>query len=106
MLFLEYLRGHTLAGYYREEPEWSDLEVTDVNRLLRPKLSFAPIKTVFSALNKEQVVEIDYWKKDRDKDTMTIRNVSPNHLIFADDRYGIPLWCLKRTERKTRTCLI
>lgn len=93
LLFLDYLRGQTLAGYYREEHEWSDLEVIDINRHLRPKLLLKPIKTVISAVHRKQVVIIDYHQKDLEPDTTTTRLISPHHIVFADNRYHVRAYC-------------
>lgn len=89
--FLDYLRGQTLAGFYREERGWSDIELTDVDRLLRPDLPIEPIRTVLSALLQKQVVHIDYRSKNRE--SATTRSISPNHLVFADDRYHLRAYC-------------
>jgi len=89
--FLDYLRGQTLAGFYREERGWSDIELTDVDRLLRPDLPLEPIRTVLSALLQKQVVHIDYRSKNRE--SATVRSISPNHLVFADDRYHLRAYC-------------
>ena len=91
--FLDYLRGETMISYYREEREWSEFEVTDVNRLLRPRLSLETLRTVFSALKNKQTVQIDYRKKDLESDECTERIISPNHLVFADNRYHIRGYC-------------
>jgi hypothetical protein len=89
--FLDYLRGQTLAGFYREERGWSDIDLTDVDRLLRPDLPVEPIRTVLSALLQKQVVHIDYRSKNRE--SATSRSISPNHLVFADDRYHLRAYC-------------
>jgi len=81
----------TLTGYYREERGWGDIDVTDVDRLLRPDLPLPPIKIVLSALLGRQVVSIDYRSKN--SDSPLTRSVSPNHLVFADDRYHIRAYC-------------
>ncbi|MDM8524306.1 WYL domain-containing protein [Desulfococcaceae bacterium HSG8] len=93
LFFLDYLRGQSLAGYYRLEQDWSDLEVTDIDRLLKPSLKSEPIKTVLSALRRQKVVNIDYRKKDSEFDSITARAISPNHLVFADSRYHIRAYC-------------
>ncbi len=89
--FLDYLRGQSLVGFYREEQGWSDIELTDVDRLLRPTLPLEPIRTVLSALLQKQVVHIDYRSKNRE--SAMVRSISPNHLVFADDRYHLRAYC-------------
>ncbi len=91
--FLDYLRGEKLMSYYRQGEDWSDFEMTDVDRLLRPDLPLRPIRVVLSGLLNHQVVRIDYHSKDREPDT---RSISPNHLIFADERYHIRAYCHKK----------
>lgn len=92
--FLDYLRGQTLVGFYREEQDWSDLELTDVDRLLRPDLPLEPVRTVLSALLQELAVHIDYRSKSQGD--LVSRTVSPNHLVFADDRYHLRAYCHAR----------
>ena len=91
--FLDYLRGESLIGYYREEIDWSDFEIEDVNRLLRPKLNFEIMKTVFTALRRKQTISIEYKKKDLEINERTERIISPNHLVFVDNRYHIRAYC-------------
>jgi hypothetical protein len=91
--FLDFLRGQTLVGYFREEPEWSSLEVQDVDRLLQPKLPLEPARTMLRGLREHRAVQLDYLKKDLPMDERTNRIVSPNHLIFADGRYHVRAYC-------------
>lgn len=91
--FLDYLRGDTLIGHYREERGWSDFQVTDVTRLLHPELNFSAIKTVLSALHRKQTVVIEYKKKALEIDEWNRRIISPNHLVYADNRYHIRAYC-------------
>ena len=89
--FLDYLRGQALMGYYRDEPDWSDLTLTDVDRLLRPDLPEEPPRTVLTALLQCRVVRIIYRSKS--PESVTDRWISPNHLVFADDRYHLRAYC-------------
>jgi hypothetical protein len=91
--FLDYLRGQALVGLYREDQDWSDLVVTDVDRLLRPELPISTIRTVLTALRRQQAVMIDYRKKDLEPGVVTTRVISPHHLVFADDRYHLRAFC-------------
>jgi hypothetical protein len=93
LYFLDYLRGQSLTGLYREEPEWSDIVVTDVDRLLRPKLVLEMVKPIFYGLLHKKVVIIDYRKKNLNEGEKTVRSISPNHLVFADDRYHLRAYC-------------
>ena len=96
--FLDYLRGQALVGLYREDQDWSDFAVTDADRLLRPDLPLIPVRTVLTALIRRQAVMIDYRKKDLEPGSITTRVISPNHLVFADDRYHIRGFCHKKTR--------
>ncbi|MCP4105892.1 MAG: WYL domain-containing protein [Desulfobacteraceae bacterium] len=98
MFFLDYLRGQSLAGYYRQEQDWTSLDVTDVDRILRPDLKLETIQTVLSALRRCQVVTIDYRQKDLETGSVTVRSISPNHLVFADNRYHIRAYCHLRNH--------
>lgn len=91
--FLDYLRGQALVGLYREDQNWSDLAVMDVDRLLRPDLPIPTIRTVLAALRRQQAVMIDYRKKSLEPGAVTSRVISPHHLVFADDRYHIRAFC-------------
>lgn len=87
--FLDYLRGETMIAHYREIEDWSSLSLYDVDRLLRPRLSRGPIHRVLSALRTQRTVTIEYQSKYR----ILSRDFSPNHLIFADNRYHVRGYC-------------
>jgi len=91
--FLDYLRGSTLIGLYREERDWSEFEVTDVSRLLHPDLTVSVIQKVLSALNRKQTVYIEYKTKALESGKWTSRVISPNHLVYANNRYHIRAYC-------------
>jgi WYL domain len=93
MRFLDYLRGQTLVGYFREEAEWSELEVHDADRLLQPELPLEPTRTVLRGLLQSRAVRIDYRKKNLSLAERTDRVISPHHLIFADGRYHMRAYC-------------
>jgi|WetSurMetagenome_2_1015567.scaffolds.fasta_scaffold08790_4 hypothetical protein len=96
LAFLDYLRGQALVGHYRDQQDWSDLAVTDVDRLLRPDLPLIPIRLVLAALRSHKTVMIDYRKKDLEPGSMSARVISPNHLVFADGRYHVRAYCHKK----------
>jgi len=96
--FLDYLRGQTLAGYYKEERDWSDFEVEDVSRKLRHKLDFKIVKQVFTALKRKQTLLIEYKKKELESEERTERIISPNHLVFAENRYHVRSYCHSRRQ--------
>lgn len=93
LAFLDYLRGQALVGFYRDEQDWSDLAVTDVDRLLRPDLPLDIIRRVLAALRCQKSVVIDYRKKDLEPGSISMRVISPNHLVFADGRYHLRAYC-------------
>lgn len=93
LLFLDYLRGQSMAGYYRQEQEWSSLDVSDIDRILRPALRLKTIQTILTGLRRHQAVSIDYWPKDLESGSITVRAISPNHLVFADNRYHVRAYC-------------
>jgi hypothetical protein len=70
--------------------------VTDADRLLRPKLILQIVKPVFHGLLHQKVVSIDYQKKNLQEGEETIRSISPNHIVFADDRYHLRAYCHKK----------
>jgi hypothetical protein len=89
--FLEYLRGQNLRAHYLDEPDWSELEITDVDRLLRPKLPRHIIQPILAALRHKQTLIIDY--KPVMPDDIRERIISPNHLVFASNRYHLHAYC-------------
>jgi len=89
--FLEYLRGQNLRAHYLDEPDWSEVEITDVDRLLRPKLPRQLIQPILAALRHKQTLIIEYQAVM--PDDIRVRLISPNHLVFADNRYHIHAYC-------------
>lgn len=92
--FLNYLRGKHLCDLYydNEVGEWSDVSVKDFNRLIIPTLNYEIIHPVIVALRHRYTLAIKYLAKDP-KDTLTIRTISPNRLVFAKNRYHIHAYC-------------
>lgn len=96
--FLDYLRGQALVGMYHGDQDWSDLAVTDVDRLMRPDLKMEPMRVVLAALRAQSTVMIDYRSKNLEQGSVSVRVVSPHHLIFADDRYHLRAFCHKKAR--------
>ncbi len=94
--FLDYLRGQNLRAHYLDEPDWSEIEITDVERLLRPKLSRHIIQPILAALRHRQTLLIEYHPIE--PNDIRVRVISPNHLVFASNRYHIHAYC--HTELK------
>jgi hypothetical protein len=94
--FLDYLRGQALVGMFCQGQDWSDLTVTDVDRLLRSELPGTPVRKLMAALKSHLTVMIDYRSKDLKPGSMSVRVISPNNIVFADDRYHIRAYCHKR----------
>ena len=102
LAFLDFLRGHALVGLYRDEYDWSDLPVADVDQLLRPELSLKPLRLVLASMRGRRTVRIHYLKQDLEPGagSMSIRVISPNHLVFAEGRYHVRAYChLKKLYR-------
>jgi hypothetical protein len=89
--FLEYLRGQNLRAHYLEEPDWSEVEITDVDRLLRPKLPRHIIQPILAALRHKQTLMIEYQPVMPDE--IRSRVISPNHLVFTSNRYHLHAYC-------------
>jgi hypothetical protein len=91
--FLDYLRGQGLASYYLVAPDWSPVSVVDVDRWLRPRLSVDVLRVVLAALRRQQVIDIDYQARSARSRAVKTRRISPNQLIFADNRYHLRAYC-------------
>lgn len=90
--FLDYLRGQRLREHYLEDRvEWNDMKVTDVDRLLRPHLNRDLIQPILAALRHKKTVSIEY--QPIMPDDIHVRTISPNHLVFADNRYHLHAYC-------------
>jgi len=89
--FLEYLRGQNLRAHYLDESDWSEVEITDVDRLLRPKLPRQIIQPILAALRHKQTLMIEYQPVMPDE--IRFRVISPNHLVFASNRYHLHAYC-------------
>ncbi len=95
--FLDYLRGQRLREHYLEEKGgWSDIEVKDVDRLLRPRLSREIIQAILGALRHQQTLLIEYHAVM--PDDIQVRIISPNYLVFADNRYHLHAYCHTRQK--------
>lgn len=91
--FLDYLRGQSISSFYKEEEVWSDIEVTDINRSLQPPVDTVITKILFTALKRKKTVQIQYLKKKNVSEDTMLRIISPNHLVFANNRYHIRAYC-------------
>ncbi|KHD06744.1 hypothetical protein PN36_15745 [Candidatus Thiomargarita nelsonii] len=58
-----------------DEPDWS--EITDIDRLLRPKLPRQLIQPILAALRHKQTLLIEYQPVM--PDGIRVRLISPNH---------------------------
>jgi len=97
ILFLDYLRGQQLRELYLEENgEWSDIQVKDVDRLLRPRLPREIIQAILGALRHQQTLLIEYHAVM--PDDIQVRIISPNYLVFADNRYHLHAYCHTREK--------
>lgn len=93
--FLDYLRSQVLMGYYREREDWSNIEMTDVDRLLRPTLPLGPIK--LPQLMQEALLR-NYETEQPGVRVIVCRKALAFYIkrkLLADDsKYKIPLWSL------------
>lgn len=92
--FLDYLRGQAMMAYYLDMPDWADLPFHDVDHLLRGRLQNDIVREVLAALHEQRVVTLYYHAKTGAR----MRDFSPNHLIFARNRYHVRGFC-HLTER-------
>jgi len=91
--FLDYLRGQRLREHYLEDRvEWSDIKFTDIDRKLRPQLSRSVIQPILAALRHKKTVSIEYHPMLPDDD-IQVRIISPNRLVFVDNRYHLHAYC-------------
>jgi hypothetical protein len=96
MPFLEYLRGQNLREHYlydESEESWSDTSVEDADQLLRPKLAREIIQPILAALRHNQTLWIEYHPVMEEE--VRARIISPNHLVFANNRYHLHAYCHK-----------
>jgi len=92
--FLDYQRGMALAGYFHAADDWADLPFQDADRLLRPHLNDEAMRIVFAALLQRRTIKMVYLAKQK----VSQRELSPHHLIYADNRYHLRAFChLKQT---------
>ena len=87
--FLDYQRSMAMIAYYKENEDWIDLPFQDADRLLRPNLQSVIVHAILAALRREETVKIYYYAKTG----TSMRDISPNHLIFASNRYHIRAYC-------------
>lgn len=88
-LFLDYVRGQTLTTYYLENADWVDTPFEDVERLLTPRLQRRPLQAALQGLHEQKAVILHY----RAKTGSSLREVSPHHLVFANNRYHLRVFC-------------
>jgi len=87
--FLDYQRARAMVEYFRDGESGGGLPFHDVDRLLRPTLHLNPVQTVMTGLRQRRVVTIYYYAKTGAR----MREISPNTLIFASNRYHIRAYC-------------
>ncbi len=83
--FLDHVRAQNLSAYYLENPVWSEIPFEDVERLLTHRLTHKPLQAVFQGLYEQKAVILHYRAKTGAK----LREVSPHHLVYADNRYHL-----------------
>ena len=88
-LYLDYLRGNHMVARFWSENDWSELTVYDIDKKTRPYLSRDNVRIVISGLEAQKAVRIHYHSKNLTQDLI----VSPNHLVYASQRYHIRAYC-------------
>ncbi len=86
---LDYLRGQSLVVRYMSEEIWSDAPFTDADRLTRPRIPNDTVRRVITALYQKCPLSVVYQSKRH----YTNRVISPNQLVFADNRYHLRAYC-------------
>jgi len=89
--FLDYLRGQNLRAHYLDEADWSEIEVTDMDRLLRPKLPRRVVQPILAALRHKETLLIEYQPVM--PDDIRVRVISPNLMVFVNNRYHLHAYC-------------
>jgi hypothetical protein len=87
--FLDYRRAQAMVDYFKDGGDDEDFPFLDVDRLLRPTLHRNPVQTVMTGLRQQQVVTIYYHAKSGAR----MREISPNALVFASNRYHLRAYC-------------
>lgn len=93
--YLNYLRGNSLTNHFWEDEDWGHLPVEDVDSLFRPYLDRQIIRTVVSAIQGQQALQLYYHAKADGFEHITI---APNHLVYASRRYHIRAYCYERNK--------
>jgi hypothetical protein len=88
--FLDYQRAVSHTARFFDDPDWADLPFIDADVLVRPFYEKRAVATLLEALQREVVVEIEYWSK---KTGQRIRRISPHHLVSVDGRYHVRAYC-------------
>jgi DNA-binding XRE family transcriptional regulator len=91
ILFLEYLRGQNFREHYLDDESWSDTSVEDADQLLRPNLARNIVQPILAALRHKQTLWIEYHPVMEEE--IRARIISPNHLVFANNRYHLHAYC-------------
>lgn len=88
-VFLDYVRGQALQGYYLETDDWAELPFEDATRVTRHRLTGPAVQQVLVALREQRALTIHY----RSKRSARMRDISPHHLVFAANRYHVRAFC-------------
>lgn len=96
--FLDFVRGQALEGRFWENEPAMDFLITDADILCRPRLSGNILREIISAMACRKRLEIHYHKKAGVLDGLKWRTVSPNRLVYADQRYHLRGFCETRQK--------
>jgi hypothetical protein len=96
--FLDFLRGEDLIAHYLDFSPWGNVPLHDVNKTTRPIISEKILLPLLHALRHQKNLWIQYQPKM--PDPITARIVSPNQLVFADNRYHLHAYCHTLEEHR------
>lgn len=91
-LFLGAIRAGWLISQYRENQDWEEFRVEDVDSLTRIRLDEEVVRVLVQALLEQQVLQMTYQSASR----RSARVVSPNQIAYADYRYHLRAFCHQR----------
>lgn len=95
LFFLDFIRGQTLVGRYWNSDVVSEVPLIDANRYGRPEVSINIVQAILAGLTNRKRVSVLYQSKRTNPETVDRRMISPNRLVYADNRYHVRAYCHK-----------
>ncbi|WP_051327586.1 WYL domain-containing protein [Desulfatibacillum aliphaticivorans] len=96
--FLDFVRGQALEGRFWQNDPAMDFLIADADIFGRPRLSGEILREIISAMACRKRMEIRYHKKAGALDSLKWRTVSPNRLVYTDQRYHLRGFCETRQD--------